>query len=158
MKQSLLIPIVAACWCALSLPAQESPRSTTVSPVGRAILSPTGATGDYASDVRVVIDAQGQALERARRILDGGGNARDRAPLEAAIKEMERSRTALEQVRKLPEKLPAAIVAEQAAYQALLKATPREYRMTRSRNRGQSGNSSGQPSQQELNQIGRAHV
>jgi hypothetical protein len=153
MKIRLIVPIVASCWFALSLPAQESPRATTVSPDGRAILSPTGATGDYASDVGVVLDAQGQALERARRILDGGGNARDRAPLEAAIKEMERSRTALEQARKLPEKLPAAIAAEQAAYQALLKATPREYRMTRSRNRDQSGNSSGQPSQQELDQL-----
>ena len=86
-------------------------------------------------------------------MLEGGENMRDRAALEAAIQEMERSRAALEQAKKSPEKLPAALAAEQAAYQALLKATPREYRMTRSRNRGQSGNSSGQPSQQELNQL-----
>jgi hypothetical protein len=153
MNQRLIIPIVAVFWFALSLPAQESLRPTTASPVGRAILPPTGVTGDYASDVGVVLAAQDQALERARRVLDGGGNARDRAALEAAIKEMERSRAALEQASKSPQKLPAAIAAEQAAYQALLKATPREYRMTRSRNRGQSGSSSGQPSQQELNQL-----
>ena len=153
MKQSLLIPIVAACWCALSLPAQERPRTTNASPEGRAILPATGGTGDYASDVGVVVDAQNQALERARRVLEGGENMRDRAALEAAIREMERSRAALDQARKSPEKLPVAIAAEQAAYQALLKATPREYRMARSRNRGQSGNGSGQPSQQELNQL-----
>jgi hypothetical protein len=153
MKQSLLIPIVAACWCALSLPAQESPRTTNASPEGRAILPATGGTGDYACDVGVVVDAQNQALERARRVLEGGENMRDRAALEAAIREMERSRAALDQARKSPEKLPVAIAAEQAAYQALLKATPREYRMARSRNRGQSGNGSGQPSQQELNQL-----
>ena len=153
MNQRLIIPIVAACWCALSLPAQESLPPTTASPDGRAILSPAGVTGGYTFDVGVVLAAQDQALEHARRVLDGGGNARDWAALEAAIKEMEHSRAALEQARKSPEKLPAAIAAEQAAYQALLKATPREYRMTRSRNRGQSGNSSGQPSQQELNQL-----
>ena len=90
---------------------------------------------------------------RLDRCSTEAANARDRAALETAIKEMERSRAALEQAKKSPEKLPAALAAEQAAYQALLKATPREYRMTRSRNRGQSGNSSGQPSQQELNQL-----
>jgi hypothetical protein len=153
MKQRLFILIVVACWCALSLPAQESPRTTNASPEGRAILPPAGATGDYASDVGVVVDAQNQALERARRVLEGGDNMRDRAALEAAIREMERSRAALDQARKSPEKLPAAIAAEQAAYQALLKATPREYLMARSRNRGQSGKGSGQPSQQELNQL-----
>ena len=137
-----------ALWCALSLPAQERLRLTPTAPAGRAGLPATNATGDYVSDVGVVLDAQDQALEQARQVLDGGGDARDRAALETAIKEMERSRAALEQAKKSPEKLPTALAAEQAAYQALLRATPREYRMTRSRNRGQSGNSSGRPSQQ----------
>jgi hypothetical protein len=153
MKKNFGVPIVLALWCALSLPAQERQRSTPTAPAGRAGLPATNATGDYASDVGVVLDAQGQALEQARQALDGGGDARDRAALETAIKEMERSQAALVQAKKSPEKLPAALAAEQSAYQALLKATPREYRMTRSRNRGQSGNSSGQPSQQELDQL-----
>ena len=151
MKHHLLIPIVAAFWCSLSLPAQEGPHSTRAD--GRSGLPPTGAAGDYPSDVGVVLDAQGQALERARGMLDGGEATRDRAALEAAIREMERAQAALEKARKSPEKLPAAIAAEQAAYQALLKATPREYRLTRARNRGQSGNRSGQPSRQQLDQL-----
>jgi len=95
MKRLLIIPIIAGCSCTLSLLAQERPLSTTTSPEGRAVLPHIGATGDYASDVGVVLDAQGQALERARRVLDDSGNARDRAALEAAIQEMERSRAAL---------------------------------------------------------------
>ena len=153
MKKHFGVPIVLALWCALSLPAQERQRSTPTAPAGHAGLPATNATGDYASDVGVVLDAQGQALEQVRQALDGGGDARDRAALEKAIKEMERSKAALEQAKKSPDKLPAALAAEQSAYQALLKATPREYRMTRSRDRSQSGNSSGQPSQQQLNQL-----
>jgi hypothetical protein len=153
MRKRFIIPVFTALWCVLSLLAQEGPRSTAPPPAGRAGLPATNVTGDYAADVGVVLDAQGQALEQARQALEGGGDARDRTALETAIKEMERSKAALEQAKRSPEKLPAALAAEQSAYQALLKATPREYRMTRSRNRSQSGNSSGQPSQQELNQL-----
>ena len=42
--------------------------------------------------------------------------------------------------RMRPDKLPWALAAEQSAYQALLKATPREYRLNRSR-KGQGGSS-----------------
>ncbi|MDB6020478.1 MAG: hypothetical protein JWQ04_335 [Pedosphaera sp.] len=115
--------------------------------------SPAKSTGDYASDVDVVIEAEGNALEQARQMLASGENLRDKPALETAVKEMEHARTALEAARKSPDKLPAAIAAEQSAYQALLKATPREYRMSRSRSRNQKGGGSGQPSQQELNQL-----
>jgi hypothetical protein len=154
MKALFVIPIITGLWCALSLTAQESPRSTAASPGGRAGLAATNAsTGDYASDVGVVLAAQDQALEQARQVLGDGGDIRARTALEAAVKEMERSRAALEKAKRSPKELPAAIAAEQSAYQALLKATPREYRMTRSRNRSQGRSSSGQPSQQELNQL-----
>jgi hypothetical protein len=146
MKKQFTIPIVTMLWCALSLTAQERPPATTAAPA-------TNATGDYASDIGVVLDAQGQALQQARDILQRGSNTSDRPALEAAVKEMERSRAALEAAKKSPEKLPAAIAAEQSAYQALLKATPREYRMSRSRNRNQGGNGAGQPNQQELDQL-----
>ena len=56
------------------------------------------------------------------------------AALQTAIKEMERSRAALEEAKKSPDKLSTALAAEQSAYQALLlKAIPREFQVSRSR-------------------------
>jgi DNA repair exonuclease SbcCD ATPase subunit len=130
MKKSFVISIVSAIWCAATLSAH--------------------ANGDYASDVATVLDAETQAMEQARTELSHAENPSERFTLEAAIKEMEHSRAALEAAKKAPEKLPAALAAEQSAYQALLKATPREYRMSRSR--GQSG-ASGQGNQDEVDQL-----
>src|SRR6202000_2866543 len=61
-------------------------------------------------------------------------------------------RTALEAAKNSPEKLGAALSAEQAAYQALLKATPHEFRISRSRSQG-GGNNSGQPNPRQLDQL-----
>ena len=114
------------------------------------------ATGDFGSDLDVVVDAQGQALEQAKQMLESADEG-DHTALQSVIKEMERSRAALEAARKTPDKLSDAIAAEQAAYQALLKAMPREFRVSRSRNgqRGQrgGGSQSGQPGEDELNQL-----
>ena len=131
MKKRSIILIFAALGNILSVSAQ------------------TNATSNYAADIGVVLDAQSQALTQARQALEHISNAREQVPLQAAIKEMERAHSALEAAVKSPEKLPAALAAEQSAYQALLKATPREYRMSNSRNR----DGSGQPNQQELNQL-----
>ena len=111
------------------------------------------ATNSYAANVGTVHDAQSQALEQARQMLAQGEGVRDRGALESAIKEMERAETALAAAKDSPEKLPDAIAAEQAAYQALLKVTPREYRVTQSQGGQQSGSSAGQASQRELNQL-----
>jgi len=134
MNKLVVILLVSALWLPGSLSAQPN------------------AGGDYSSDIGVVIDAQRQALEQAHQALEHGGSDSVRAALAAAIKEMARSQSALEAAKKSPEKLPAALAAEQSAYQALLKATPREYRMNRSRQRSQGGGS-GQPSDQEMNQL-----
>ena len=134
------------------LTAQENPISARA-PVRGSLLA-TNAVGGYASDIVVVSDAQQQALDQARQMLAQSENASARAALETAVKEMERSQAALESAKKSPDKLPAAIAAEQAAYQALLKATPREFRIQRSRNGAQNqGNSSGQPNQRQFDQL-----
>jgi hypothetical protein len=87
-------------------------------------------------------------------MLDQGGHFSDHSALEAAIKEMERAQAALAAAKKSPDRLPAAIAAEQAAYQALLKATPHEFRMARSMNRGSGrGNSAGEPDQRQSDQL-----
>ena len=98
-------------------------------------------------------DAQQQALEQARAMLARGEGVRDRGALENAIKEMERAQSALEEAGKSPEKLAAALAAEQAAYQALLKIAPREYRMRRSQNGQSQSGGAGQPSQREINEL-----
>ena len=136
----------------LSLHAQSRARGQG----GGAATPSTPATGDFSTDLDVVIDAQGQALQQAKQMLESAGEG-DHTALQSVIKEMERSRAALEEARKTPDKLAEAIAAEQSAYQALLKAMPREYRVARSRNgqRGQrgGGGQSGQPGQDELDQL-----
>ena len=112
----------------------------------------TNAPADYSSDLTVVHDAQEEALQQARELLAQGENVRDRSALETAIKEMERAQAALDDAKKSPEKLSAALAAEQAAYQALLKVTPREYNMTRSR-RGNPSGSRSQSQQRQMDQL-----
>ena len=50
---------------------------------------------------------------------------------------------ALADAKSKPDKLPAAVAAEQAAYEALLKTIPREFRISRSRNGRQGGGQCG---------------
>jgi hypothetical protein len=138
--------------CSLSLHAQSRGRAQ---PPGLAAPA-TPATGDYGTDLDVVVDAQGQALDQAKQMLESADEG-DHTALQTVIKEMERSRAALEAAKKTPEKLAEAVAAEQSAYQALLKAMPREFRVARSRSgqRGQrgGGNQSGQPGEDELSQL-----
>jgi hypothetical protein len=154
MKTKFYIFIFVASFSIAPLIAQENqrPARLPVRPLIAGAQSGTNATNSYASDIAVVHDAQAQALEQAKQMLAQGENLRDRNALETAIKEMERAQAALDEAKKFPEKLPAALAAEQSAYQALLKVTPREYRMTRSRNGGQNDNA-GQASQRQLDQL-----
>ena len=77
-----------------------------------------------------------------------------RTSLETAIKEMEKAQAALEAAKNSPDKLRPPLTAEQAAYQALLKATPREFRIQRSAQRpANGGQNSGQPNQRQLDQL-----
>src|SRR5579862_9703732 len=109
--------------------------------------APAKATGTYASDIGTVSDAQEQALAQAKDLLGQTDSPATRNSLNAAIKEMEHSMAALADAKTKPEKLPAAVAAEQAAYEALLKAVPREFRVSRSRNGQQGGRQAGEASQ-----------
>jgi hypothetical protein len=144
MNAYLKFWVAAPFLCATALFAQESaPRST----------SQAKATGTYASDIGTVADAQAQALEQAKDLLEQTQDPATRNALNSAIKEMERSVTALADAKSKPEKLPAAVAAQQAAYEALLKTIPREFRVQRSRNGRQGGRQAGEASQQEVNQL-----
>jgi hypothetical protein len=145
MKTQLIL--VTICILSLAATAQDQSRPTP----NRATPPQAGTTGGYSSDLSVVTDSQQQAIDQAKEMLDRVENPRDRAALDIAIKEMERSQTALKAAAKSPDKLPGALAAEQAAYQALLKVTPREYRVSRQRNGNQNG--AGQPNQRQLDQL-----
>lgn len=106
----------------------------------------------YAADILTVSDAQSQALQQAKEAMAQSEDAGSRAALQAAIREMEKAQAALDAAKTSPEKLGPALTAEQSAYEALLKATPHEFRISRSRN-GQSGNSAGQPNERQLDQL-----
>ena len=60
------------------------------------------------------------------------------AALEAAMAQMERALKLLEEAEKSPEKLAAAVAAEQAAYAALLKLSMHEFEVSKSKQNGQS--------------------
>jgi hypothetical protein len=109
-------------------------------------------SGDYPSDVATVLAAQGQALQQAKEALEQSEDAGTHKALETAIREMEKAQAALAVAKSSPQDLGAALKAEQSAYEALLKATPREFRISRSRS-GQSGGNSGQPNQRQLDQL-----
>ena len=156
MKTKFYLIIFAALISISPLVAQVAQENQGPSRLpGRAAVSDirlqTNAPADYASDIVVVHEAQEQALQQARELLAQSENSQDRPALEAAIRAMERAQAALGEAKNSPEKLPAALAAEQAAYQALLKLAPREFRMTRSRN-GNQGNQS-ESQRRQLDQL-----
>jgi len=128
----------------LSASAQDGPR--------RALASST-PPASVPSDLDTVVDAQGQALQQAKQALAESEDPTVHGALETAIKEMQKAQTALAAAKDSPDKLAPALTAEQQAYQALLKATPREYRVSRQRNGQNSGQNSGQPNQRQLDQL-----
>jgi len=142
MKRYLKFCAVTAMFCAAAGFAQDGPNRPP---------SPT-PSGDYASDIGTVSEAEGEALQQAKAALEQAEDAGTQSALQTAIQEMEKAHAALDAAKSSPEKLGAALTAEQAAYQALLKATPREFRVSRSRN-NQGGGGSGQPTPRELDQL-----
>ena len=140
----------------LAQPNQRPARRTTATTSTAAAPSAATPTGDYASNIAVVSESQQQALDQAKQMLESGEGVRDKAALETAIKQMELAHKALNDAKDSPKKLPTAISAEQAAYQALLKVMPREYRMTqqqRGAQQGQQSGQAGQASQRQMDQL-----
>ncbi len=157
MNASSFSLIFLSLLCAAVLPAQDRPNASPRPAAARGSRgAPPGpqTTGDYASDVVVVRDAQAQALEQVQSTGEEAQDARAQAAAEAAAGEMKRALALLDEAKAAPAKLPAALAAEQAAYQALLKLSAREYQVSRSRSRGQqSGSRAGQPNQRQIDQL-----
>ena len=149
---SEILVVTTLFWAAGSIAQQPSPvASPGVPALAQEISTGTNGTGNYSSDVAVVRDAQEQVLQQVRQMLGQSESPEARQALAAAIQHMEKSNALLEEARRSPEKLSAALAAQQAAYQDLLKIVPREFRMSRSQNGAQ--NNAGQPNRRELDQL-----
>ena len=145
MKNHLNLIVIAAMFSAAVTFAQNAP-------LPKPPASPKPAAS-VPSDLETVVDAQGQALQQAKQALAESEDPTVHGALETAIKEMQKAQTALAAAKDSPDKLASALTAEQQAYQALLKATPREYRVSRQRNGQNGGQNSGQPNQRQLDQL-----
>ena len=117
MKIKCLLCLAAALFCARPGAAQESPQPRATS------------KDNYSTDIVTVSESQKEALDKARQLLEETENPRMRSALQTAVKEMEGAEKTLQAAIKSPSDLPSAVAAEQAAYQALLKLVPHEYRV-----------------------------
>ncbi len=119
--------------------------------------APTGGSAPpkYEDDVGVVRDSQAEALDQTKTALEQQQDPRTAALWSAAAKQMEEALARLQKAADSPAELAAALAAEQAAYQALLKVQQHEYQVARSRNqnRGQSGSSRQQQMQRQLDEL-----
>ncbi len=134
---------------AQSISSDQKPSATDLDPP-----RPLSVPGSYPDDALVVRDSQAQALEQAEATADDQRDPRSQALWSAAVKEMEKALSRLNQATNSPMGLGEALAAEQAAYEALLKLQEHEYQVMRSRkNRSQGGGGRNERMQRQLEQL-----
>jgi hypothetical protein len=111
------------------------------------------ATGQYLKDAPVVRDSQAQALTQAETAGEKATDPKQKASWDAAIGGMSLALKRLNEATNSPTPLPAALSAEQTAYQALLKLQAREHEVARNRSRGRNSGGEQAQSRQQLNQM-----
>jgi hypothetical protein len=111
-----------------------------------------GRTAHYADDAKVLAESQEQALAQAGEQSGSTESVREQALWTAATSAMEQALAQLKHAAQDPAPLGAAVTAEQAAYQALLKLQARETQVARSRNRGGGGGGGG-ANQRQIDQL-----
>ncbi len=109
----------------------------------------------FKDDAKVVRDSQSAALDQGEELKGELADEKSQAIATSALKSME---TALNQLDEAvsgnsSEPLPAAIEAEQAAYQSLLRLQARVYQVSRNRNSSSSGGRGQQRAQRQLDQL-----
>jgi hypothetical protein len=143
---------------------QPAPGASSATPVervrerisGLSGTNRTGSASQFADDLKVVRDAVEQAIAQAQEARQQPNGARDVALWEELIREMEKSRDALDQVAKSQVTLEEVLAAERSAFQVLLRLQQREYEVSRNRNQSQSSqnqSSRNQQMQQQLEQL-----
>ena len=115
---------------------------------------PQTKPGSYPDDALILRDSQAQALEQAEATAGDQRDPRSQALWSAAVKEMEKALSRLNQATNSPAALAGALAAEQAAYEALLKLQEHEYQVVRNRqNRAQGGGAKNERMQRQLEQM-----
>jgi predicted nucleic acid-binding Zn-ribbon protein len=109
--------------------------------------------GDYASDLKTVGEAQAEAIQQARQMLERMENPTSRQALQKAVQTMEHAQILLSEAAKSPEKLAAAVTEQQLAYEGLLKLIPHDFQVSSSRNRAGRGGRAGQPGRGQIDQL-----
>ena len=107
----------------------------------------------YEDDLAVVRGSAVDAIEQAKATMERQQSPGAKTLWSAAISQMERSLEELDKAKGSPAALSDALVAEQAAYQALLKLQARETSVTRSRSRGQGQQQGDQRNQRQLDEL-----
>ncbi len=108
-------------------------------------------TEKYLKDVPVVRDSQGEMLSKTKALGEKMENAKSKALVENAAKEMQAAFDRLSEAAKTPEPLPGALTSEQSAYNALLKLAAHEFNVTKQK--GKSGKEAKQGNQQQLDEL-----
>ncbi|MGH7192515.1 MAG: hypothetical protein ACREJM_03160, partial [Candidatus Saccharimonadales bacterium] len=121
--------------------------------------TPGPPSPEFADDVQTVQESQASALEQANELAQKLEDAKSKAhaaavtqAMDEAIKQLTLAHDGPEKKGPAPEPLPAALSAEQAAYQALLKLRAQEHRVVRGQQGGGGGGGSGR-SQEQLQQL-----
>ena len=113
----------------------------------------SAAPARYEDDLAVVHESAEQAIEQAKGAMENQQGPGAKTLWSAAISQMERSLEELDKAKDSPAALADALVAEQAAYQALLKLQARETTVQRSKSRSQGQNQGEQRNQQQLDEL-----
>ncbi|HNY76937.1 MAG: hypothetical protein RBS72_00385 [Sedimentisphaerales bacterium] len=115
----------------------------------------SGNLGERRDDVDVVCQSQAEALQQARSAMAEAADPSAGQALQAAAEHMETSVDHLTQATQSTSaaELTAALGAEQAAYQELLKLRGREHQIARAQNSGRGNGAGSARSQQQLQQL-----
>lgn len=108
-------------------------------------------TEKYLADVPLVRDSQGKALEQANALKGKLEDAKSKALVDNATKEMQSAIDRLNEAAKTTEPLPRALSSEQSAYNALLKLAAHEFNVKKQK--GKSGKAGESRNQQQLDEL-----
>lgn len=107
---------------------------------------------NFQADAGVLIESQEKALEMAKELAEKSENPRAQAAMAEVVKQMKRALKLLEEAKGEPKKLEAAVAAQQASYQALLKLAEREFKVNEKKG-GKSGKGGEQGRQGQVDQL-----
>jgi hypothetical protein len=115
----------------------------------------TKPTDAFAADVKLLQESQKTAIQQANALGENLQDERSKASLKRALSSMTEAESRLGEsfAGSKPQILEAALAAEQAAYQALLRLRDREFNVVRGNSRQRGGSQAGGPSQQQLQEL-----